>query len=403
MREATSATTAAKAMNARLLIQFVFQASVFFYQFSTANAADAAGTDSPEIASYLKSVGKVHSYDIVINQKKTPLIKSIVGPEVIRNGRKMPSISYVEFPPGETGSATFRKTRQVWESSGRRRVEIDLVGKHSNNVRVFDGEVVRAIDSLYQAASVTGKSPSQFPLLVKENRYDTLYSEMSGGGTYGKLFASREIIHIESNGRYAIIHSPAQPGNMYPKYDFRLTLDSDHGNLPIRIEERIGDALRSITQISRFHQLDDGAWVPIEATHEFHIKRDGRDDVPVPGMRVDLTVDLAESAWNVPIDEKEFTLPFPPGTRVRDEVQGAMMVVEGVDTGASLEELAVQSRKIIGIGPDGVGVPIRADVIHAPDRQFRSWIIVANVVFLIGIFSVLIWRKRRPPVSLNSE
>ncbi len=321
-------------MNARLLIQFVFQASVFFYQFSTVNAAGAAGTDSPEIAAYLKSVGKVHSYDVVVNQKTTPLIKSIVGPEVIRNGRRFPGRSYVEFPPGETGSATFRKTRQVWESTGRRRVEIDLDGTLSNSVRVFDGEVVRSFERESLQASVTAKSPSQYPLLVQENRYDALYSEMSGGGTYGKLFASREIIHIESNGRYTMVHSPPQPGNMYPRYDFRLTLDSDYGNLPIRIEQRIGDALRSITQISRFHQLDDGAWIPIGATHEFHIKRDSRDNVPVPSARVDLTVDLAKSAWNVPIDEKEFTLPFPPGTRGRDEVRGLMMVVEGVDTDA---------------------------------------------------------------------
>lgn len=321
-------------MNARLLIQFVFQASVFFYQFSTVNTAGAAGTDSPEIAAYLKSVGKVHSYDVVVNQKTTPLIKSIVGPEVIRNGRRFPGRSYVEFPPGETGSATFRKTRQVWESTGRRRVEIDLDGTLSNSLRVFDGEVVRSFERESLQASVTAKSPSQYPLLVQENRYDALYSEMSGGGTYGKLFASREIIHIESNGRYTMVHSPPQPGNMYPRYDFRLTLDSDYGNLPIRIEQRIGDALRSITQISRFHQLDDGAWVPIGATHEFHIKRDSRDNVPVPSARVDLTVDLAKSAWNVPIDEKEFTLPFPPGTRVRDEVRGLMMVVEGVDTDA---------------------------------------------------------------------
>jgi len=378
-------------MCTRALVLIIFFSNVILIHFGK---VDAAGIESPEIELYLKSVGKVHSFDVLLHQKKTELLKVIVGPAVVRNGRKIPTVSHIEYPPGETARATFKKTRQVWEATGRRRVEIGLDGKPSNNVNVFDGEVVRALDNVHQQASITGKSPSQFPLLAKENRYDTLYSEISGGGTYGKLFASREIIHVESNGRYTMVHSPPQPGNMYPKFDFRLTLDSDHGNLPVRIEERINDALRSTTQVNQFHQLADGAWVPVEATHEFYINRD--DGVAVPDMRVDLTVDLEKSSWNVPIDEKEFTLPFPPGTRVRDEVQGAMMVVEGVDTGKSLEELAVQSRKIIGIGPDGVGVPIRADAIDAPDRQFRTWVIVANIVFLIGIVSVLIWRKRRP-------
>lgn len=312
-------------MNYRILMLLQLQAFVLLIH---ATKSDRVYAKSPGIESYLESVDKISSFDILLSQKKTPLLKPISSPGVSRNGRKVTTLSYVNFSPDEERVVTLGTTRQVCESSGRRRIEINPHGRQFDLAKVFDGEVVRAFDTKHLEASIVGNLPAQVPLLANENRYDTLYSEIFDGGTFGELFESRDIVNIEAKERLVLVHVPPQPGNkMYPKYDFRLVLDLDHGGLPTRIETRLGDVLKSITQISRFHQLDDGAWVPIEASHEFYISRDRV--APTAYHRVDLTVDLAISTWNIPVDGAEFLLPFPHGTRVRDDVRGAIMVVEG--------------------------------------------------------------------------
>jgi hypothetical protein len=40
-----------------------------------------------------------------------------------------------------------------------------------------------------------------------------------------------------------------------------------------------------------------------------------------------ILVDVEQSSWNVPVDDRAFSIGYPRGTRVHDELTGADMIV----------------------------------------------------------------------------
>jgi hypothetical protein len=78
--------------------------------------------------------------------------------------------------------------------------------------------------------------------------------------------------------------------------------------------------------IDKFHEVEPGVWAPVQATFRW-----GPTGKVFSVVKV--AVDMDRSQWNKPVPEDFFTLAFPVGTRVKDDVRGIIYTTGKPDAG----------------------------------------------------------------------
>jgi hypothetical protein len=173
-------------------------------------------------------------------------------------------------------------------------------GSGNKHVSTYDGERVRLLEVDSGHESTRDLAPEQKPLISYEGRYHSLFSELYVGGTLLELLQQRNDVTLsEVDGLVRLTISP-QPGSMYPKYQFVYELDPVHDYLPRSIAVSILNRKLSQVQVTDFHRLADGRFVPLAAIHEAFGFKDGMAGVVVI-ERTELTVDPNRSTWNEPV------------------------------------------------------------------------------------------------------
>ena len=104
---------------------------------------------------------------------------------------------------------------------------------------------------------------------------------------------------------------------MYPKYQFVYELDPAHDYLPRSISVSILNRKLSQVQVTDFHRLADGRFVPLAAIHETFGFKDGVAGAVVI-ERTELTVDPSRSTWNEPVVPNTVMKEVPMMTRIQN-------------------------------------------------------------------------------------
>jgi hypothetical protein len=170
---------------------------------------------------------------------------------------------------------------------------------------------------------------------------------LSEGAEIVPLLRSRQGTRVveghEADRNYVVVESPPEGKNYYPKLEVNVTLDPNHAMMPAEIYSRNrgpGWAPYWKITIDKFHEVEPGVWAPVEATYRWG----------PPGKVfsvIKVAVDMSRSQWNKPVTEELFTLSFPVGTRVKDDLRGLHYATGKPDDGKNVDGLLDGARQII--------------------------------------------------------
>jgi hypothetical protein len=347
-----------------------------------AKAPADTSQETDSVNSYLDAVRRIRSFDISAVTTTAELLTQSTSST-------------------DSGESTFRtrgeeeklaievKTRQTWTVDGRRRIDILRVSDSEIlDARTFDGEVTRTFDAATRQGSVRVTEPSQFPFAPQGQRYESLYSEVFGGGTFEELFELRSTERMvrDEAGSLTILSVPERT-KMYPEYGFKLVIDELHGGLPSEIETLRGKNLYSRTSITEFHLLDDKVtWVPVHSLCTFYgavrLRDNPSERIVLPVRTVETVIDVVNSSWNREVDAERFKLVFPEGSRVKDDVEGVLFVAGHSEPDKQLKAVLAQAQNMRRAG-------------EAPSDSRRKWqlVVIALNVLVIGGLAAASWRR----------
>lgn len=366
----------------RILI--VITAIAFSTCCSHAFAVDTGGV----LSAFETATRSVTTYDVIVDTLSTPKAR-VVEKGMKRQGGKMrPAVEWEQLPPGSEMPSTTYRSRQVFSSDGRRRYE-SLVGATQENAKVFTGELTREYSEGRNTGIIARNGPEQRPYPWACENYSSLFHRTFLGGDLVDLIRQRDkdkvsiIESVDFPGKIEIKVSTQDTASMYPSFAFRIVLDPSHGMMPSKIDSYRGDfATRAYSaEITQFHKLSDGTWVPIEAEIV-----EGAEDFP---MHVSaLKVDVEKSKWNFPPNETDFTLSFPAGTHVIDEVSNTAYIAGSGDPGTTVDTLVKNATELL---PKQRQDEFTSEWSLSP----RMLLILANVIVIATVIIVVTIKRFR--------
>ncbi len=347
-----------------------------------------ADHSSVPVQSFLRSVSAITSFDVVLQDT---LELHYIWEPLEGEPQPAPGVNprgrFREYHPGETPYVRQRTTRQVWENSGRRRVDVLESDEYDIGVQVFDGEVIKTLNWRQLHGSVRPETPRERPL-TEDNRYDAYFLEAYAGGTFDELLASRPKVSVVDHGDHAVLQVPQQPGNFYPRFSFELRLNRQYGYLPDEISVRIGNRLSRKHSITKFKLIGEQVWVPVEAKCELYSL-----DQEQLMSTFTLTVDEEHSTWNAPVSGDLFALDFPAGSQVLDRVASTISIAGDRDPNQNLANhrqkamaalpLDDQGKVVFG----GTGTPIE-------NATTRVWVLVGSLLVAASVVVVILSRNK---------
>jgi hypothetical protein len=232
--------------------------------------------------------------------------------------------------------------------------------------------------------------------------------------------ASQRPDHVMMEGREAAVVEIKRPEK---KFLLLVWIDLERG-LPLRLEDHnTGEDLvegepSSFCTSTKFHQLSNGGWIPVEGTAKLYVTRGGSLSEVTNQWTVDVN--------SISIDKKDipdslFDIQFPAGAKITNKLVGAVfpgnfdLVTDGAITGMidDIIKPAAGSGEnppnSVAHEPNGMP-PAQSDreraaklgVVANVPGSFSGmfpWISVCVLVFVFGatgvVYSIRISRKRR--------
>ncbi len=355
-----------------------------------AGLADGDADLATVLQAWERSAQAIQSYDVFLRVDETYVLEPVLTRKEDPERGTPPAF---EFRKRTSGSAPTNThfTRQVLSKEGKRRYElIPVKDKSWTEARVFDGEVVRGLTPKTGFGIVKARGPNEDEFTPFYSSYAALYRDLPYGGSFFRLLRTRKGTRLVKPGLNdrdcVVVESPPEKGGDYPNFGWRVKLDPTHVMLPIEIELYRGSmkSREVLTRIQGFREVEAGIWAPVEATHAHEV----RGETIATGKVV---VELDRSSWNQPVSEELFTLPFPVGTRVRDEAHNLIYVTGKPDTAKNIDALLEGARKAHPIRPP------------APPEPATGWkaawlplLIASNVLAGGGLFlGAYLWARGR--------
>jgi hypothetical protein len=231
-------------------------------------------------------------------------------------------------------------------------------GEPTPPIFVCDGEVVKMWNAANKESIV---SPMLFRITPEGLDYRETYSNVLGTISLVSCLKERKGVRIsrdKSNGSRFVFDLPtAPPETAVALFNtaFRVTVDSDKGFMPVKIEQLRsveGKVLTAIAvTVTEWHKLGNGTHVPLRALVEVFDTAPNKGTFGQTMATAELVVDLTHSAWNVEIPDREFELPLPKGTTVSDSVNNVIYVVGDPDPGKNLKEIAASAKDLVATAP----------------------------------------------------
>jgi len=183
----------------------------------------------------------------------------------------------------------------------------------------------------------------------------------------------------------------------------RVTVDLNHGALPSRIQcLKSQKTLHTEVIITRFHQTEDGVWVPLVGTLQLfdlsihtpagytfddvarmsleERSKIGAHYIPAPiGPPEEIVVSEHNLRINRPLTSEDLTFRFPEGAVVYDEFNDIRLVA---GSGGTLVPQKPSTQ------------PQKEEEIQTRRSIVSVWLVLVNLVLAAGIAAV-VWRRKR--------
>lgn len=261
----------------------------------------ATPSEEELLAAWARGCQALPSYDVYLVGEHRVLL----APE--RNG---------QWKPLKEPVVSKSVSRQV-RSSGKRRIEWQVVGNPTNTVAVWDGEALRTLRSEPSVSQLTIEaiSTSPLPAIDYEAFYRSLRPEVED---LIEVMRVRPGTKVEGRqGEEYILYTPAGVGpfNM-SSLGFRVWLDSTKNFMPTRIQHfslSNSDKETLVAQIDNtLEEVQPGVWAPVKSV----MCHFAPGSPPRKGQEVTVAVDLQRSKFSLQVPDSMFKLEAPAGARV---------------------------------------------------------------------------------------
>ncbi len=322
--------------------------------------APARADSDPTVAQVLGlldgALQSITSFDVRVDCSRKFLLKTEAVQELSPGKKRLIVKDIRKLRSGEQPQIFKKKYRQIFQE-GKGRVEVlDVDGKKTAEITIYDGESQKS----YRPAQKEALICHTITRLIEEGwdyreAYQTVY------GDFGILTCFRErkynttVREDPDSPSLVVLESPPDPNAhnkiSYQQEGFRVFLDKNRGFLPailesIKIIKGRPFTYRRLT-VEEWKDLGGKVWVPVRARIQFYQQN---PDFPTFG-EVDsdgeMVVDLARSSWNKPLADSNFTLAMPIGTKVIDTLRQVQFVTGKADPGTNLDDLAANARHIV--------------------------------------------------------
>lgn len=209
--------------------------------------------------------------------------------------------------------------RFVMDTSGRQRVErYESKGGPLTEFGVYDGKAFYYLNVRANQLVIQPRNVDSDPILKYGESYRELLDGLFGGGDFRELIPKRSGAKASESEDGVVIDIPAEPGEMYPKFGWRVFLDPKRNLVSSRRERYFenSETLVQTTDIPTFDELEDGKFAPVEAVLEY-FGANGRKF-----QTIKIAVDRERSAWNHEPGDGVFRLAIPKGVVVHDDIRG---------------------------------------------------------------------------------
>jgi hypothetical protein len=352
--------------------------------------------------SYEKACAAVWSFDISVKDVNHNLLTRTVDiqKEVAGEWREIE-------PENREKRQVVRLMRQYY-SQGKFRVE-SLPANNPNHgdvnvTTVWDGMVQKELDPSQRSGVIFGHgktltSPSGVVFL-------DLYRSFDGEYSYVDLIRSRppQDVTLKQQGRLIVVTTPPQPDLRIRSSGFGVTLvlDPDRGFMPTTIDLHIvenGELVLQSRYENELSEVEPGVWLPLRCRLPVYV-RDKTSAFKGKELGYHLVeVDRSRSRFNCDLNESLFTLQFPPGTVVTDEIRKTRYQVGSGTRENYLSDLAVQGRLSAEELREARPKLYATTVVSRPIwKQVLVWVNVAALVGLMIVIGYRWWWKKRSPV-----
>jgi hypothetical protein len=221
---------------------------------------------------------------------------------------------------------------QIFYKSNRRLETLDARGT-VKDICVQDGKTCR----VYHVAQHLGgiqrlKSNDILPFAD----YSQLFKNLNGIDMF-YLFRERRTTRVTgrlgtSTGDVGLECGPEPDAEVsFRDLGLYVMADKAHGLMPRKLgfvwTVKGKGTARTETVITEYVKTRDGTWVPIKAKTTTYWLGEGKQ-FGKPMTESVMSVDVKKSRWNEKLRTNTFTLPFPGGTTVIDEVRNITFVTE---------------------------------------------------------------------------
>jgi hypothetical protein len=337
------------------------------------------------------STKAIRNYDVSLTVTRRALAKAEVVGSKKRGKRDLPVFEWRPLQADEPAQLRIHRWRQVRDGRGRRRLELfDGAPNQVESTITFDGEIKRSLNEKKRQGYL---GPTKVSFTQADEDYITFYANVLGEVPLVGILRERTGTHIVQDANdpgSIVLESPAEQGGSDPTSSYTVRLDAEHGLLPsqidVRHQEPSGNGTfpwRS-TVVRRFAQLENGAWAPIEVAVTSFVPSG-----PIkgsPNQEAVAVVDVNTSKWNTTLSDSLFTIAFPQGISVHDELRHITFVTGNVQREANLEKLMEKARQVVA-NPAQVTPPQET-------TNIAAWVILLLNVAVIAVVSFLIWRRR---------
>jgi LPXTG-motif cell wall-anchored protein len=366
-----------------LVLLLVFLITNQLYANLNANQMlDLTDSTSNEVTSFDVTIDVVTRY-LLIQQTQT---NNTGFPEII-NSRTLHA--------NETPITVKRKIRQVFYNQQGRLEFIEGPKSLNFGTIVYNSEAIRKLTGDQKTGVVDN---IQLERISESLDYLLFYRDMPGALSIKKTLKQRKTLRLASDPLfpdYPLLLSDHKDGVHVRGTAFAI-LDPTVGYLPKYIrssfENKDGKPLYDLSiEITKRKNIGNLA-VPIEVRIIFLDSDKRLSTFGMPSCETLVTVDESCSAWNIPIDERLFQLPFPSGITVIDRHRKIQGITGKDDPGQNIKELVSELRDTT---PLHIGKVFGDNKPATGSMSNLWWWISSGVIIALLLTGWYVWRRRR--------
>jgi len=348
------------------------------------------------LAAYETTCEAIPSFDVYVKESHQTLLAP-------KDMEKPPAEwEWVAPGPKEQAPTNLGLTRQCYS---RGRYRMDSLEQRGEKIpegaltTVWDGgreQFLNSSQSKGRIANTARTFPSPNGIC-----YLNLFRLFDGDQTYAKFIRLRmpDLVTVERrDGRVILTAAPASEKLIRANiFGVRLHLAPEKGFMPVRIDilapGKQGPRLDS-SYYNELEEVERGQWMPTSCRMAIHIVDEGSKLIGREKSYYSVTVDKARSRFNMNLEDSLFTLTFPPGTEVNDQIRNVIYHVGAETKSDYLNFLASRGR--LGMEELAKSQPpmLRAYESNR-SRTFLVWFNVVVVACLLLAGVIRYWRQRR--------